>query len=397
MQLNFWPFKRKAIGPNDILAALINGEKSGSGKSVSTSSALKVATVFACVRVISEGVAQVPLKLFREQGDDRLPAKDHPLYDLLHRKPNANCTSFQWRETMALHAALAGASFSFVNRGRGRVLEIINLQPGSVKINWPDSLGGSPTYTVTGKSGSTKDFPSEAILHVSGPCWGQDAIEPVKVAREAIGLSMAMEESTAKLHSNGVKSGGLLSVDSTLTGEQYKQLRKWLDEEHAGSNNAYSTMILDRGAKFTQTAMTSVDAQQIETRRFQIEEVCRFLRVLPIMVCSSDKATTYASAEQMFLAHVVHTLAPWYERFEQAIDCQLLTDEERAQGYYVKHITQGLLRGALKDTAEYLYRLVNIGIMSRNEARSLLEMNPLDGLNEPLTPANMGIGEQSNA
>ncbi len=118
---------------------------------------------------------------------------------------------------------------------------------------------------------------------------------------------------------------------------------------------------------------------------------------MPIMVCSSDKATTYASAEQMFLAHVVHTLAPWYERIEQAIDCQLLTDEERAQGYYVKHVTQGLLRGALKDTAEYLYRLVNIGIMSRNEARNLLEMNPLDGLDEPLTPANMGIGEQNNA
>jgi HK97 family phage portal protein len=176
---------------------------------------------------------------------------------------------------------------------------------------------------------------------------------------------MAMEESTAKLHSNGVKSGGLLSVEGNLTGEQYKQLRKWIDEEHAGSNNAYNTMILDRGAKFTQLAMSAVDAQQIETRRFQIEEVCRFFRVMPIMVCSSDKATTYASAEQMFLAHVVHTLAPWYERIEQAIDCQLLTDEERAAGYYVKHVTQGLLRGALKDTAEYLYRLVNIGIMSR--------------------------------
>jgi HK97 family phage portal protein len=397
MQFKFWPFRRKAIGPNDILAAIINGEKSGSGKSVSTSSALKVATVFACVRVIAEGVAQVPFKLFREEGLNRLPAKDHPLYDLLHRKPNANATSFQWRETLAMNAALAGEGFCFINRAQGKILELINLDPAHVTVEWPDRMGDRPTYTVTGKSGSKQPFPAEAILHVRGPCWGKGAIEPVRIAREAIGLSMAMEESTAKLHSNGVKSGGLLSVEGSLTGEQYKQLRKWIDEEHAGSSNAYNTMILDRGAKFTQLAMSAVDAQQIETRRFQIEEVCRVFRVMPIMVCSSDKATTYASAEQMFLAHVVHTLAPWYERIEQAIDCQLLTDEERAQGYYVKHVTQGLLRGALKDTAEYLYRLVNIGIMSRNEARNLLEMNPLDGLDEPLTPANMGIGEQNNA
>lgn len=396
MQFNFWPFRRKAT-PVDVLAAIVSGRNSTSGKSVSLTTSIKVAAVYACVRVISEGVAQVPFKLFQEKGNNKLPAKDHPLYDLLHRKPNAHSTSFQWRETLTMNAALAGHGYCFINRGRGRVLELINLNPSAVTIEWPDKLGSSPVYMVEGKSGEKKPFPAESILHIAGPSWGQNALEPVQIARDAIGLAIALDESTARLHKNGVRGGGLLSVADALKPEQYKQLKEWLESEHEGSENAFKTMVLDRGAKYTSMAMSGVDAQQIESRRFQIEEICRFFRVLPIMVCSSDKATTYASAEQMFLAHVVHTLTPWYERIEQAIDCQLLTDAERAQGYYTKFITQGLLRGAMKDTAEYLYRLVNIGVMTRNEARSLLEMNPKDGLDEPLTPVNMGIGEQNNA
>jgi len=135
-----------------------------------------------------------------------------------------------------------------------------------------------------------------------------------------------------------------------------------------------------------------VDAQHLETRRYQVEEVCRAMRVMPIMVGISDKATTYASAEQMFLHHVVHTLSPWYERIEQSIDCNLLGDNEMDDGYYAKFIEEALLRGAMKDTAEYLVKMTSAGLMTRNEGRAKLDLNPLPGLDKPLTPVNMQIG-----
>lgn len=390
MAFNLWPFGRKAVTVADLPAEILTLGASKSGKSVTVSKALQVATVFACVRVISEGVAQVPLKLFREDGRDKLPARDHALYDVLHRKPNDVTTSFAFRETLVLHAALTGNGFAFINRSMGEVVELINIEPGAVAINRSDRMGVAPTYTIRGKNGASQTFPAEAILHVQGPSWdGIVGMEPVRLAREAIGLSMATEEAHARMHANGSRPGGLLSVEGTLKDDQFKTLRKWIEDNYQGSDNAYRTMIIDRSSKFIPMALSGVDAQHLETRRFQIEEVCRFFRVMPIMVGYSDKAATYASSEQMFLAHVVHTLSPWYERIEQAIDCQLLSGADRRAGYYVKHVVAGLLRGALKDTAEYLYKLVGIGILTRNEARDKLEYNPLDGLDEPLTPINL--------
>lgn len=389
--MNFWPFKRKsALGHDEVLAAIAAGGHTLSGKNVTHKTALQVAVAFCCARVISEGVAQVPFKLFLDDGTNKKPATDHPLYDLLFRMPNDSATSFQWRETFCFQTVFTGDSFSFINRGRrGEILELTNLEPSKVEVRDPEFVGGRPKYFVSGVGGEQKEFPAEAILHIKGPSWdGVVGLDAVKIAREAIGLSKAVEDSHARMHANGVKSGGLLSVEGKLSTEQYDQLNDWVQKNFQGVN-AFNTMILDRAASFTQMSMSGVDAQHIETRRYQIEEVCRFFRVMPLMVMQADKASTYASAEQMFLAHVVHTLAPWYERIEQSIDTQLLTKQERADGYYVKFITQGLLRGALKDTAEYLSKLSTNGIITRNEARALLELNPLEGLDEPLTPVNL--------
>lgn len=396
MPLNFWPFTigRKAVTVLDLPAEILQLGTSKSGKSVTVSNALKVATVLACVRVISEGVAQVPCKLLRASGRNRVEAREHPLWDILHRKPNDITTSFGFRETLTIHAALTGNGYAFINKSStGKIFGLINLDPTVVTINKSDRIDTPPTYTVAGKNGSKQTFPAETILHIQGPSWdGVTGMEVVRLAREAIGLTMATEEAHARLHSNGAKPGGLLSVEGTLKDDQFKALRKWIEENYQGSDNAWKTMILDRSAKFVQTAMTGVDAQHIETRRFQIEEVCRIFRVMPIMVMQADKAATYASSENMFIAHVVHTLQPWYERIEQAIDCQLLTAQERAAGYYTKLEESGLLRGALKDTAEYLYKLAGLGILTRNECREMLDRNPLPDLDDPLTPINLTYG-----
>lgn len=389
--INFWPFRRKESTLLDLAAEILQLGASKSGQSVTVAKALKVATVLACVRVISEGVAQVPLKVLRRNGRNKIDAYDHPLWDILHRKPNDVATSFGFRETLVIHAALAGNGYAFISRGTGgKVLELINIEPGAVRVEQSDTMGERPRYFITGRNGGGLYFPAETILHIQGPSWnGVVGMDVVRQAREAIGLSIATEEAHARLHANGARPGGMLSVEGTLKDEQFKTLRKWIEDNYAGGENAFRTMILDRSAKFVPMAMSGVDSQHLETRRFQIEEICRIFRVMPIMVCSQDKSSTYAGAEQNFLAHVVHTLGPWFERIEQCLDCQLLTDAERKAGYYTKLEERGLLRGALKDTAEYLNKLVGLGIITRNEAREMLDMNPVEGLDEPLTPINL--------
>lgn len=354
-----------------------------SGASVSHKTALEVSTVFACARVIAEGIAQVPFKLYRQVGDQKLPATDHSLYRVLYRKPNTWMTSFELRETMAMHAVLTGDAIAFVNRDlRGNVRELIPIPSGNVSIKQKPDY--SIIYTVTSPSGKSQDFPQQSIWHWRGPSW--DAVvglDVVKLARESIGLAMATEASQARMQSDGAAMTGLYSVDGNLTENQYKSLRKFLDQEFY-SQKATRVKLLDRGAKFTPISMTGVDAQLLETRRYQVEEVCRNMRVFPIMIGhTGDKANTFASAEQMFIAHVVHTLSPWYQRIEQSAECQLLTEAELDEGYFTKHTAAGLMRGSHKDRAEFYARALGAGgspaWMVQDEVRGLEDLNPMGG------------------
>lgn len=378
----------KALGPLDIALDALLGGRTKSGQSVTWEKALQVSTVLSCVKVIAEGIAQVPLKLFRESPDGRtrLPARDHPVYEVLHLRANAWQTSFEWREMSAIHASLCGNAFSYLNRFRGDVSEIVPFTPQNVLV--VKDSGVIKRYDVT-IDGEVRKFAPADILHIRGVSWDSySGLDTVRLAREAIGLALATEETHAQFHQNGAKPSGLLSVEGQLTKEQYDQLYAWLAKS-IGSQNAGVPLVMDRSAKWVAQAMSGVDAQHVETRLHQVREICSFFRVMPLMVGYTDKASTYASAEQMFLAHVVHTLAPWYERIEQRLNVQVLTEEDRRDGLYAKFIEEGLLRGAMKDTADYLVKLTTNGILTRNEARAKLDENPLGGLDEPLTPVNM--------
>lgn len=392
--------ERKSVGDSldsslDLFRMLGGWVATKSGASVSHETSLGVSAVFACARVIAEGIAQVPFKLYRQEGDRKLAATEHPLYRVLYRKPNPWMTSFELRETMAIHAALTGDAISFVNRDlRGNVRELIPIPPSSVSVKQlPDYR---LLYTVTAPSGRVQEFQQEAIWHWRGPSW--DAVvglDVVRVAREAIGLAMASESTQARMQADGAAMTGLYSVDGNLTEDQYKSLRKYLDQEFY-SQKATRVKLLDRGAKFTPISMTGVDAQLLETRRYQVEEVCRNMRVLPIMIGhTGDKANTFASAEQMFLAHKVHTLDPWYNRIEQSVECQLLSEKDLDDGYFVKFTAAGLLRGSHKDRAEFYSRALGAGgspaWMSQDEVRSLEDMNPMGGT-AALLPEPVGTG-----
>lgn len=386
---------RKAADPLAVWAEMLRaGRTSKAGPTINLESALKVATLFACLRVLSQGCAQVPFKLFRETTVNGLnniePARNHRHYDLVSTQPNGWQSSFEFREQLVIHAGLGNAYVWKSLVIGGKVAELIILDPGRMEVMHPNEFE-SPVYKYTLKDGKVVMFDQSTIWHVRGPSWsGFMGLEIMQLAREALGLSIATEDSHAKLHAKGVRPSGSYSIDGTLSPQQYAELKKWIMAEMAGSDNAGAPMILDRGAKWLSASMTGIDAQHLETRNYQGAEICRFMGVLPSKVGFTDKAATYASAEQFAIQHVVDSLGPWYARIEQSADINLLTPAERAQGYYFKFIAAGLLRGALKDQGEYFSRALGSGgapaWMTQDEVRSLTELNPFGGEAAKLPP-----------
>lgn len=377
-------FGRKGVDPLEVWAEIARaGRTSKAGPTVTLENAFRVATFFACVKVLSQGVAQVPFKLYREQQVNGLKnitaARDHRAYDLVSTAPNDWQTSFEFREQMVIHAAM-GNAYAWKNKTFRGLAELILLDPSRMVVEQPKEFE-RPVYKYTGKDGRQVVFPASDIWHVRGPSWsGFLGMDVLQIARDALGLTIAIDDSVSNLHKEGVRPTGVYSVEGPLTQKQHDDLVLWLKKQAADPGSA---LILDRGAKWLQQTMSSVDAQTKEIRAQQIEEVCRFMGVMPIMIGYSDKASTYASSEQMFLAHVIHTLMPWYTRIEQSADVNLLSREERADGYYFKFNAAGLLRGAMKDQGEFFARMLGAGgtrqVMTQDEIRELLELNPIGG------------------
>lgn len=376
----------------ELFREIYGGRQSKSGISITWQRALEVSVVLACVRVLAEGVAQVPFKLYSEKDGKRTPATDHPLYRLISRAPNGWQSSFEFRETLMFHLALTNNAFVFLNRvgSRREIREMVPIEPGRVEVKrHPD---WSMTYKVRGDNGATQEFPAEAIWHLRGPSWNSwIGLDAVKLVREAIGLGIALEEDQAEMHRNASRPSGLLSVEGNLTKEKYEFLSSWLDKYAPGGERAQKAMILDLDAKWTPFRMSSVDAQHLESRKFQAEEMCRPFRVLPIMIgLSGDKNATFASAEQMFLAHVTHTMMPWFVRLELSGENTLLSDTDRANGLYLKFTTAALLRGASKERSEYFAKALGSGgtkgWMTQNEVRALEELDKHDDPEADMLP-----------
>ncbi|MBK8121709.1 MAG: phage portal protein [Sulfuritalea sp.] len=376
--------ERKSGSSREEILQLLAGAQGGSkaGVAVNYKTAAAVGAAIGCARVIAEGLSQVPFKLFKESASgSRDPAKDHPLYKLMARKPNEWQTSFEFREMIALHMVFCGNAYVFVSRSGGKILELLPFQPQQVTVK---RNGWQVAYEINTDKGERILVPAADMWHLRGPSWdGVVGLDIVKLAREAIGLALATEEHNSRMFSNGARVGGILSSESALKEDQVKTLRESWERTQGGVSNAFKTAILWGGLKWSSMAMDNDAAQMIEQRRFQVEEICRHFRVMPIMVGYSDKTATYASAEQMFLAHVVHTLGPWYSRIEQSAEANLLTEAERDAGYYFKFIASGLMRGAHADRAAYFSKALGAGgspaWMTQDEVRGLEEMNPMGG------------------
>ena len=381
-------FGRKQSVYERWLELLSGMTKSKAGPDVNLLTVWRVSAALSAMRARSQGVAQVPFKLFREYEEGGLkrirPARDHHLYDKLTAKPNGWQTSFEFREQLELHLCL-GNAYVFLNRYRGKLEEMFILN----RVRAVQEEDMSIRYFVQGKLGGEREVPANQIWHLRGLSWdGFLGMDTLKMAKEALGLSMALEDSAANLHANGVRPSGVYSVEGSLSQKQHDDLVLWLKKQAAADG---TPLVLDRAAKWVSQTMSSVDAQHKEMRDHQIEEVARFFNVLPIMLGhSGDKANTYASAEAMFAAHKVHTLAPEYQRIQESADVNLLTDEERAKGYYFKFVAPALLHASTKDQGEFLSRALGSGgspaWMAQDEVRALFELDAFGGDAAKLPP-----------
>jgi HK97 family phage portal protein len=355
------------------------GYAAKSGVTVNWKTALQVSTVLSCCKIIAEGIAQVPWKVHHGVGGGSAAA-DHPLYELLYRRPNSWQTSFEFRETLAFHVLLTGNAFAWKGMvGSKREIRTLEpIEPGLMRVC--READGRLRYYQLDAGGVEVERDPESIWHLKGPSWNSwMGLEAVALAREAIGLAMAIESQQAETHANGARISGMYSVEDKLGLEKFEQLSAWLKRFRQGGDKAGEDIILDGKAKFQPFQQTGVEAQTLESRKHQVEEICREFRVMPIMVGQSDKATTYASAEQMFLAHVVHCLLPWYERWGMSSDVNLLTEQDRRNGFYTKLDPRALMRGAAKDRADYYTKALGAGggkpWMTQDEVRSLEEQD----------------------
>jgi HK97 family phage portal protein len=367
----------------DLWRLVYGGRESSSGITITPERALELSTYLACCRVLSNGVTQVPSRVMKMvNGDPQHDAK-HPLSRLLEYRPNQFMNAFEFWEVIMLHLCVFWNAYVFVNRvGRDRkIVELLPFPAGTVKkeVQADDSI----IYRVRHKTnGTERIFPAEAIWHIKGPSWdGIIGIEAITLLRNALGLTALLEESQANFQKNGAKMSGLYSVKDKLSPDRYKDLRTWFDEEF-NKGEGYRPLILDGDAKFTPFAMSGVDQQLLETRKFQMEEICRCMGVMPIMIGHADKTATYASAEQMFLAHVIHSLSPWYARLESSVQSNLFTEEEFQAGYYYKFFPNALMRGASKDRSDFYQKALGSGSakgwMTQNEVRAFEDLPRID-------------------
>jgi HK97 family phage portal protein len=383
-------FEKKATQLTyDQIANLIDGGASRmvAGVDVSARTALQVSTVLACVKVIADGCATPPLHIYRETGSTRREkAINIPEYRMLHRRPNEWQTSYEWRRMMTMHAALTGTGISLKSRGlNGRVRELIPIMPGRWDVRRTERY--EARYRLWDDFGLIGEFGPQDVFVIQGVQWDWlNAMDAVALARKSIGLAIATEQSHAAFHANGVRPSGIYSVDGTLTADQHQRLMDVLGAR-AGSANAGKPLVMDRNAKFQSTTMTGMDAQHLETRRLQVEEICRNYGVFPIMIGHSDKAATFASSEAFFAAHLKHTLRPWHEAWCNRIDEFLL---DGSGPLWAEFDTRYMQAGSMVDRAQWARTMAELGIYTRNELRDEEGKDPLPGLDEPLTPMNMG-------
>lgn len=347
---------------------------STSGVRVTEQSAMQMTAVYACVRILSESIAGLPVHLYEYQdGGSKEKAVKHPLYFLLHDEPNPEMTSFVFRETMMAHLLLWGNAYAqIIRNGKGEVIALYPLMPNRMKVDRKDTGEIFYQYRVSDSDAptlkeGTVDLKKEDVLHIPGLGFdGLVGYSPIAMAKNAIGLSMATEEYGAKFFANGATPGGILEYPGTV--KDPERVRESWNKGFSGKNS-HKVAILEEGMKYTPISISPNEAQFLETRKFQIDEIARIFRVPPHMVGDLEKSS-FSNIEQQSLEFVKYTLEPWIVRWEQSINRALLSQNEKST-YFVKFNVDGLLRGDYQSRMNGYATARQNGWMSANDIREL--------------------------
>ena len=341
------------------------------GKSVTERSAMQTTAVYACVRIISETVASLPLHVYEYTDNGKERVYTHPLYKLLHDIPNPEMNSFIMREVMMSHLLLWGNSYSqIIRNGRGEIIALYPLMPEKMRIDRADD--GRLYYTYTSDKQGTFIFRREEILHIVGLGFdGLIGYSPIAMAKNAVGLAIAAEEYGSSFFSNSGTPSGVLEHPGVL--KEPEKVREAWNEAYGGSSNAHKVAVLEEGMHFNAISINPHEAQFLETRKFQVNEICRIFRVPPHMIADLEKSS-FNNIEQQSLDFVTNTIRPWLVRIEQSIFQQLFTEEEQ-QEYFVKFNVDGLLRGDFQSRMRGYSIGIQNGFMSPNDVRELEDMN----------------------
>ena len=369
---------------------------STAGKNVNERSAMQMTAVYACVRILSEAIAGLPLHMYHYKDDGgKEKAFDHNLYHLLHDEPNPEMTSFVFRETLMTHLLLWGNAYAqIIRNGKGEVIALYPLMPNRMTVN-RDSNGmlyyqyqKSNDDAPTMEGSSVILSPSE-VLHVPGLGFdGLVGYSPIAMAKNAIGLSMAAEEYGAKFYANGAAPSGVLEHPGVL--KDPAKVRDSWNAAFGGSSNSHKVAVLEEGLKYTPISISPYEAQFLETRKFQIDEIARIFRVPPHMVGDLEKSS-FSNIEQQSLEFVKYTLDPWVVRWEQSLYRALLSSDEK-NTYFFKFNLEGLLRGDYQSRMQGYSIGIQNGFMCPNDVRELenLDLIPDElGGNKYMVNGNM--------
>ena len=353
-----------------------------SGKPVNERTAMQTTAVYACVRILAEAIASLPLHVYEYQDDGgKKLVHDHPLYYLLHDEPNPEMTSFVFRETLMSHLLIWGNAYAQIIRdGAGRVLGLYPLLPDKMEVQRDDK--GNIYYVYSRNSDENPTFKeygniklkAEDVLHIPGLGFdGLIGYSPIAMAKNAVGMTLACEEYGASFFANGANPGGVLEHPGVL--KDPSKVRESWNSVYRGVSNAHKIAVLEEGMKYQQIGIPPEEAQFLETRKFQINEIARLYRIPPHMVGDLDKSS-FSNIEQQSLEFVKYTLDPWVIRWEQSLQRSLLLPGEKGK-YFIKLNVDGLLRGDYQSRMNgYAVGRQN-GWFSANDIREMENMNPI--------------------
>lgn len=380
-------FNRKAKNavPAGGAQASFHFGSSSAGKTVNERSAMQLTAVYSCTRILAESIASLPLNLYKTTERGKEKAKNHPLYYLLHDEPNPEMSSFTFKETLMTHLVLWGNAYAqIIRNGRGDIIGLYPLMPDRMEVLRDSDGSLCYEYTrIAGEYGSTKETvyrlnPSD-VWHIPGLGFdGLKGYSPIAMARNAIGFAIATEEYGSKFFSNGARPGGVLTHPGKL--KDPDSIRKSWNSMFSGSGNSHRVAVLEEGLQYSPISVDPKEAQFLETRKFQVNEIARIFRVPPHMIGDLERST-FSNIEQQSLDFVKYTLDPWVCRWESSIKRCLLKQDEK-KDYFAKFNVDGLLRG------DYQSRMNGYAIARQNgwmSANDILEKEDMDRI-----PAEQG-------